>query len=341
MDHAAFRSENDVGLGSLSFRGSITRPGDSLCTLRSQGHPCTTQHSVPAGCQPLPGRITNLPGPTKRFRSCHSLHNFPLFQALPGALSAETSSGTGRATALVHIAEHYLATGGSGAKPLTSHEAYQVLVHVNANDAHPDNRIQGGHTCHDQDGRCLAPPVVRQLACDATRTTVLENDRGAVLNIGRRSRVVPRRIAQALRIRDGGCRFPGCGQRRWTDAHHIRHWMDGGETSLDNLITLCRFHHRSLHRGEYWIERGAGSEVLFRDPQNRCIETSPYPQFKGSMSVSDRLRQLRNEHDRQGLQIDADTAVTAWAGEVMDDAMAIEGLLQSDGVVLGAGSGPP
>ena len=57
--------------------------------------------------------------------------------------------------------------------------------------------------------------------------------------------------------------------------------------------------------------------------------------------MSDRVRQLRNEQDRQGLQIDADTAVTAWAGEVMDEAMAIEGLLQSDGVVLGAGSSPP
>ena len=255
-------------------------------------------------------------------------------------VSAETFPRTGRATALVHIAEHYLATGGSGAKPLTSNEAYQVLVHVNANDAHPDNRVQGGHTCHDDDGRCVAPPVVRQLACDATQTTVLENERGEVLNIGRRSRVVPRRIARALRIRDGGCRFPGCGQRHWTDAHHIRHWMDGGETSLDNLITLCRFHHRSLHRGEYWIERGTGSEVIFRDPEKRCIETSLYPQFQGSKSVSDRVGQLRNEHDRQGLQIDAHTAVTAWAGEVMDDAMAIEGLLQSDGVVLGVGARP-
>ena len=57
-------------------------------------------------------------------------------------------------------------------------------------------------------------------------------------------------------------------------------------------------------------------------------------------ALSDRVGQLRNEHDRQGLQIDADTAVTAWAGEVMDDAIAIEGLLQSDGVVLGAGSDP-
>ena len=145
-------------------------------------------------------------------------------------VSAETSSdakpGTPplkpvrvrRATALVQIAEHYLATGGAGATPLRSSEAYQVFVHVNANDAHPDNRINGGHTTYSDDHRRVAPHVARQLACDASRRTVLENERGEVLNIGRRSRTVPWRIAHALRIRDGGCRFPGCGQRRWTDA---------------------------------------------------------------------------------------------------------------------------
>ena len=197
-------------------------------------------------------------------------------------VSAETSGGepesvtespapkrTGRATALVHIAEHYLATGGSGARPLTSSEAYQVFVHVNANDAGPDNRINGAHTCYTDDRRCLAPHVVRQLACDASRRTVLENERGEVLNIGRRSRTVPRRIGHALRVRDGGCRFPGCGQRRWTDAHHIRHWADGGETSLENLVTLCRYHHRSLHRGAYRIEHGKDGTLVFMDARGQ------------------------------------------------------------------------
>ena len=186
-----------------------------------------------------------------------------------------------RATALVQIAEHYLATRSrhSGATPLRSSDACQVFVHVNANDAHPDNRINGGHTTYTDDRRCLAPHVARQLACDASRRTVLENERGEVLNIGRRSRIVPWRIAHALRIRDGGCRFPGCNRHRWTDAHHIRHWADGGETSLDNLVTLCRFHHRELHRGEYRIERGAGGELLFMDAQQRIIPPTVHPQF--------------------------------------------------------------
>ena len=186
-----------------------------------------------------------------------------------------------RATALAQIAEHYLATRSrnSGATPLRSSDAYQVFVHVNANDAHPDNRLNGGHTTYTDDRRCLAPHVAKQLACDASRRTVLENERGEVLNIGRRSRIVPWHIAHALRLRDGGCRFPGCNRHRWTDAHHIRHWADGGETSLENLVTLCRYHHRELHRGEYLIERGAGGELIFVDAQQRTIPPAIHPQF--------------------------------------------------------------
>ena len=186
-----------------------------------------------------------------------------------------------RATALVQVAEHYLATRtrSTRATPLRSSDAYQVFVHVNANDAHPDNRINGAHTTYTDDRRCLAPHVARQLACDASRRTVLENERGEVLNVGRRSRIVPWHIAHALRIRDGGCRFPGCNQHRWTDAHHIRHWADGGATSLDNLVTLCRYHHRALHRGEYRIELGADGELIFMDAQHRAIPPAIHPQF--------------------------------------------------------------
>ena len=241
---------------------------------------------------------------------------------------------TGRATALIHVAEHYLATGGSGARPLTSSEAYQVFVHVNANDAGPDNRINGAHTCYADDRHSLAPHVVRQLACDASRRTVLENERGEVLNIGRRSRTVPRRIGHALRIRDGGCRFPGCGQRRWTDAHHIRHWADGGETSLENLVTLCRYHHRSLHRGEYRIERGKDGTLVFMDGRGSRMPSTIYPQFASDRSATETVQRLRAEHADRGVEIDATTAVTAWEGERMDYSTAIEWLLRKDGAVV-------
>ncbi len=271
-------------------------------------------------------------------------------------VSAETSSGgkpdkpplkplrVRRAAALVHVAEHYLATRGSGAGALKSSDAWQVFVHVNANDAHPDNRINGAHTTYMDDRRCVAPHVARQLACDASRRTVLENERGEVLNIGRRSRIVPWRIAHALRLRDGGCRFPGCNQHRWTDAHHIRHWADGGETSLENLITLCRYHHRALHRDEFRIERDAGGEPTFVDARHRPIPPAIHPQFAeergaagaaaAGATAGDRVEQLQAEHRERGVEIDESTAVTRWAGERMDYSTAVEWLQHADGVVV-------
>ena len=260
-----------------------------------------------------------------------------------------------RATALVHIAEHYLATRGSGATAMKSSDAYQVFVHVNANDAHPDNRINGVHTIYMDDRRSLAPHVARQLACDASRRTVLENERGEVLNIGRRSRIVPWHIAHALRIRDGGCRFPGCGQHRRTDAHHIHHWADGGETSLDNLVTLCRYHHRALHRDEYRIEHGTDGELIFIDAQHQPIPPAIHPQFggwrssgdvadtaytansadsAGASSAEDRVEQLQADRRERGLEIDESTAVTRWAGERMDYSTAVEWLQYADGIVV-------
>ena len=222
-----------------------------------------------------------------------------------------------RATALAQIAEHYLATRsrGTGASPLRSSDAYQVFVHVNANDAHPDNRINGGHTSYTDDRRCLAPHVARQLACDASRRTVLENERGEVLNIGRRSRIVPWHIAHALRIRDGGCRFPGCNRQRWTDAHHIHHWADGGETSLENLVTLCRYHHRKLHRDEYRIEHGTDGELIFMDAQHRAIPPAIHPQFGNELDSgrSDSSGGVTDTADAPGAPDTRDTADTPGA----------------------------
>src|SRR5918996_691233 len=70
------------------------------------------------------------------------------------------------------------------------------------------------------------------------------------LELGRKTKVVPAALRRAVVVRDGGCRFTGCDRPPgWTDAHHVRHWADGGETGLANLVLLCRPHHRVVHRG--------------------------------------------------------------------------------------------
>ena len=96
----------------------------------------------------------------------------------------------------------------------------------------------------------------RRIACDAATVKVAQRADGSVLGVGRKTRTIPPALRRALEIRDRGCRFPGCG-RRFTDAHHVKHWADGGETSLDNCLLLCGHHLLSWNH-----LRGKGPYVL-------------------------------------------------------------------------------
>src|SRR5205809_163515 len=91
-----------------------------------------------------------------------------------------------------------------------------------------------------------------------------------------RNRLV-RRIGEAPRHPHRTCRFPGCERRRFTDAHHVKHWAHGGETSLENLVLLCRHHHRLLHEGGYSIERTSSGEIAFRHARGWSIPNAPCP----------------------------------------------------------------
>jgi hypothetical protein len=107
--------------------------------------------------------------------------------------------------------------------------------------------------CALEDGPALAVATARRLACDARLVTALLDEDGDPLNVGRATRTIPPHIKRALLLRDGGCVFPGCGRTHasWLHGHHICHWCRGGETSLENLITLCRRHHRLLHEDDW------------------------------------------------------------------------------------------
>ena len=125
-------------------------------------------------------------------------------------------------------------------------------------------------------------------------------------------------MSHALRIRDGSCRYPGCCQTQYTDAHHIQHWAEGSETSLSNLLTLCRFHHGSLHKGEYRIERGESGDVIFINKHNQVVRQSIYPQFERVTAIP------------TNPEINADTANCKWLGEQMDVQQALCCLYQLD-----------
>ena len=94
-----------------------------------------------------------------------------------------------------------------------------------------------------------SPAELGALRCDSALHRLLTDGRSAIVDYGRARRLVPPDLFNALVARDHGCRYPGCNRpASWTDAHHVVHWADGGETAADNLVLLCRRHHRTLHR---------------------------------------------------------------------------------------------
>ncbi|MEU7587405.1 DUF222 domain-containing protein [Micromonospora sp. NPDC049230] len=116
-------------------------------------------------------------------------------------------------------------------------------------------------------GPHLTPAAVRRLACDAAILPAVLGGAGQVLDVGRQRRLVTGPLRRALVLRDGGCAFPGCDRPpRWCAAHHIRHWADGGPTSLDNAVLLCGHHHRHLHQAEWAVRLGGDGKPEFVPP---------------------------------------------------------------------------
>ena len=167
-----------------------------------------------------------------------------------------------RADALVAVAGAFLA-GLAGEGEGGSGEPYLVTVIADAavltsNGADDD----GEGTCELEDGTSLAPETARRLACDAASVTIVQDRYGRTLDVGRRTRRVTRAMRRALARRDRTCRFPGCTATR-TEAHHIRHWADGGPTRLDNLVTLCPRHHHRHHEGGFRVEVAGADRFRF------------------------------------------------------------------------------
>ncbi len=128
------------------------------------------------------------------------------------------------------------------------------------------DRADPGPRSHLDDGTRVAAETCRRLSCDASRVQVTHAPDGSVLDVGRKTRTIPPALRRALETRDRGCRFPGCGLR-FTDAHHVEHWADGGETNLENVILMCRVHHRLLHEGGWRVVWWGAGRAVFVDPR--------------------------------------------------------------------------
>lgn len=168
----------------------------------------------------------------------------------------------GYADAMVLLADTALASPALSGR--SAPERHQVVLHVDADSL--EGRLAGGEV--------LAPSVVRRLCCDATLVAAVDRA-GRTLDVGRRTRAIPPALRRALQARDGGCRFPGCRATRLLDAHHVEHWADGGATAADNLVSLCRHHHRAIHERGFAVVVGEAGEPEFRRPDGSPI--APHP----------------------------------------------------------------
>lgn len=187
-------------------------------------------------------------------------------------------------------------------------ERYQVVLHVGAETSagFPASSDVSAETCDHlfssggefDDGTRVSVETSRRLACDAGLVTIAHASDGSVLDVGRRTRTIPPALRRALEARDRGCRFPGCGSR-FTDAHHVKHWSEGGETKLGNLVLTCRLHHRLVHEEGYRVELvevtqewagGAGLRADFYDPRGRPVPDAPPPLRAGPRPVEAMIR---------------------------------------------------
>jgi hypothetical protein len=218
-----------------------------------------------------------------------------------------------QADALALLAETAL---HHGIDPGAPGERYQIVVHVDAPAlADPD---QPGQSILE-DGPRVSAETSRRLACDASRVVMRHDEEGRVVEIGARTRTIPAALRRALHHRDRGCRFPGCGVRIG-DGHHLRHWAEGGPTTLSNLVLLCRRHHRAVHEEGYRVERQPDGALQFRRPDGRVLPDVP----PSSSLPCDPMQSLREAHAAYGLRLHARTACPSWLGDRLDVGWAID-----------------
>jgi hypothetical protein len=223
-----------------------------------------------------------------------------------------------RADALERVARNYLA--GPEANDAGG-DRYLVNLHTDIETLKAD----GVGAAANLDDRAEIPAETsRRLACDASIIQWLETEEGEPLSVGRKTRSIPPAIRRALKRRDGGCRFPGCTATRFVDAHHVHHWADGGETKMDNLVLLCRRHHRLVHEGGFGLEARPDRSFRFSLPDGALLPDAPDGRSRGNFEA------IRAANEADGLHIDPRTIVPNWGGEEMAPHLAVLELIQRE-----------
>jgi hypothetical protein len=231
--------------------------------------------------------------------------------------STEPTCEQRRADAIVDLARAYLEQ-----RPRTRGSGYELVLLSSQQQLEDGPGGVGGFL---SDGTPVPLAVARMLACDSGCVDVTVDERGELLDIGRRSRSIPAAIGRALWLRDGGCRVPGCGRRRHLHGHHLRGWAEGGATKLDNLVLLCSGHHRMIHEGELTLTREPSGALRFQNASGLSLTGAPARPISG-----EELDELERFFEDADLHLDPSTNMPRWDGRPLDLADSVSWLLMAD-----------
>ena len=232
------------------------------------------------------------------------------------SVPAGTSFGKRRVDALERIVESY--ADENSADSVDS----KATLHIHTDITTLRADWAGSKSTLEEGGK-LSAEATRRLACDCGVVHWLDkNDsKKNPLNVGRRTRSISSAMRRALIRRDHGCRFPGCTSTHFVDAHHVKHWADGGETSLDNLLLLCRAHHRLVHEGGFGLTLKSPGEPVFTRPDGQEIAFGPDKRSRGNVFA------LFSQNQIKKIPIDSRTILPRWTGERMDYKVALDVLV--------------
>ena len=199
-----------------------------------------------------------------------------------------------RADALAWMAERLFEPADV---PVLASDRHEIVVHVEAEVL----------ACEIEHRTAIAAETARRLCCDAGIVPVVDGPNGEPLSVGRRTRSIP----PAVRRLEPRPRVPLPRLPHRLHGHHVKHWANDGETSLDNLILLCPTHHRLVHEGGFDVQRLDDGAFRFVNPHGLAIK----PPRRQATSSPDTII-VQNES--LGLAIDCETATAHWHGERID-----------------------
>ena len=232
--------------------------------------------------------------------------------------STDESAAVTEADSLVAMAQNSLAAGEVDS---SGDDRHLVVLHLSADSLHADTASEP-EVCRIENGPGVDRLTAQRIACDAALVALMNSAvPGEQLRLGRKTRKIPPALRRALRIRDGGCTFPGCHRLTHLEAHHIIHWLRGGPTDLENLVLLCRRHHMAIHEEGFTVARSVDqSDWEFVRPDG-----VPVPQHRDPGTESD-WEQFPNWPDEP---MDPEAIRPGWRGEQFSLADSVAVLCQA------------